>query len=71
MANDLRSAVGRKSSFVGTIRAVAASFFGVRGSRAHQSDVSRLNPVHVVIAGVLLAICFVLTLIFVVRLVLP
>jgi len=69
MADDLRSAVGRKSSFFGTIKAVGASFFGVRGSRAHQSDVSRLNPVHVLIAGVVLAIGFVLFLLFVVRMV--
>ena len=33
-------------------------------------DVSRLNPVHVVIAGVVLAICFVMFLLFVVRMVL-
>ena len=70
MADELRSAVGRKPSFFGTIKAVGASFFGVRGSRAHKSDVSRLNPVHVVIAGVVLAICFVMFLLFVVRMVL-
>ncbi|HPU54281.1 MAG TPA: DUF2970 domain-containing protein [Burkholderiaceae bacterium] len=69
MADDLRSAASRKTSFLGTIKAVGASFFGVRGSRAHRADVSRLNPIHVVIAGVLLAICFVVFLLFVVQLV--
>ena len=67
--SDLRQAVARKASFFQTIKAVAASFFGVRGSRAHQADVARLNPVHVIIAGVMLAAVFVLTLLFVVRMV--
>ncbi len=62
--------LARKASFVQTIKAVGASFFGVRGSRDHQSDVSNLNPVHVIIAGVLMAAVFVLTLLFIVRMVL-
>ena len=50
---DLKQAVQRKGSFVQTMRAVAWSFFGVRKASAHESDVSQLNPVHVVIAGVI------------------
>ena len=52
-----------------TLRAVAASFFGVRGSREHQADITSLNPVHLIIAGVLMAALFVGTLIFIVRMV--
>lgn len=65
----IRDAVARKPSFGQTVKAVGASFFGVRGSRAHQADVSRLNPLHVIIAGVILAVLFVLTLLLVVRMV--
>jgi len=67
--SDLRQAVTRKATFFQTIKAVSAAFFGVRGSRDHQADVARLNPLHVIIAGVVLAAVFVLTLLFVVRMV--
>lgn len=49
----LREAVQRKASFLQTMRAVAWSFFGVRKSVDHEKDVNQLNPVHVVIAGLL------------------
>ena len=64
---ELRPAIQRKASFVDTLRAVAAAFFGVRGRGAHDRDLSRLNPVHLIIAGVLLAAVFVLTLVLIVR----
>ena len=66
---DLKEAARRKGSFGDTLKAVASSFFGVRGGRAHQQDMSKLNPVHVIVAGVLLAVVFVLTLVTIVRLV--
>ena len=47
------SAVRRKGSFVQTLRAVASSFIGIRRSAGSQVDVSQLNPVHVVIAGLI------------------
>ena len=53
MSGDLRKAVGRKASFVQTMRAVAWSFFGIRKGAEYEKDVNQLNPVHVVIAGVL------------------
>jgi Protein of unknown function (DUF2970) len=53
-----------------TMRAVAWSFFGVRRSVDLAGDVQKLNPVHVVIAGVLGAAAFVVFLIFLVKLVL-
>lgn len=49
----------RKGSFSQTIRAVAWSFFGVRRSSDYAQDVAKLNPVHVVIAGILGAALFV------------
>lgn len=50
-----------------TVRAVAWSFFGIRKGRDHESDMAKLNPVVVIITGVVLAACFVLGLILLVR----
>ena len=62
-ADDLKAAVQRKGSFGQTMRAVAWSFFGVRKSADYERDVSNLNPVHVVIAGVIGAIVFIAVLV--------
>jgi hypothetical protein len=45
------------------MRAVAWSFLGIRKSADYEKDVSQLNPVHVVIAGVLAAALFIVILI--------
>jgi len=63
----LRDAVARKGSFIDTMKAVGWSFFGVRKSSDYERDVSRLNPVHVIIAGVLGAALFVVVLVLVVK----
>ena len=63
----LRAAVARKGSFAQTMRAVAWSFFGVRKSAEYDKDVNQLNPVHVIIAGVIGAALFVALLIAVVN----
>ncbi len=57
----------RHAGFLETLKAVASSFFGVRGGRAHRQDISRLNPVHVILVGIMLAAAFVVTLLLVVR----
>ena len=67
MSDDLRNAAARKGSFVQTARAVAWSFFGVRRSADYAQDVAKLNPVHVIIAGVLGAALFVLALVLLVQ----
>ncbi|MFT7723336.1 MAG: DUF2970 domain-containing protein [Roseateles sp.] len=64
---DLKDAVRRKASLGQTLSAVAWSFFGVRRGKDHENDMARLNPVHVVIAGLLGAALFVLVLVLVVR----
>ncbi len=51
--SSLKAASRRKLSFLQTMRAVAWSFFGVRKSADLEKDVNQLNPVHVVIAGVI------------------
>jgi Protein of unknown function (DUF2970) len=64
---ELKQAVARKGSFLQTMQAVAWSFFGVRRGKDYEQDVSKLNPVHVIIAGVIGAALFVLTLVLLVR----
>jgi hypothetical protein len=64
---DFKDVVSRKASLRQTISAVAWSFFGVRRGRDHEQDMARLNPVHVIIAGVLGAALFVLVLVLLVR----
>ena len=63
----LRAAVARKGSFGQTMKAAAWSFFGIRKSAEYEKDVSQLNPVHVIVAGVIGAALFVLTLVLIVN----
>jgi hypothetical protein len=50
-----------------TARAVAWSFFGVRRAVDLDSDAQRLNPVHVVVGGVLGAALLVVVLVWLVK----
>lgn len=67
MSSGLREAVHRKGSFARTAKAVAWSFFGVRKGSGYREDVEKLNPVHVIIAGLVGAALFVLALVLLVR----
>ena len=49
----------RKASLLRTLLAVFWSFFGVRKSSDLQKDVEQLNPLHLVVAGVVVAALFV------------
>jgi hypothetical protein len=64
---ELRDASRRKASFLQTMRAVAWSFFGIRKGSEYRKDVSELNPVHVVIAGIAAAGVFVVALVVLVN----
>ena len=64
---ELKRAVRRKGSFLQTMKAVGWSFFGVRKSAEYEKDVNQLNPVHVVIAGVIGALLFILLLVLLVN----
>ncbi len=57
--DDLKEVVRRKASLLQTLSAVGWSFFGVRRGRDHEQDMAKLNPVHVLIVGVLAAAVFV------------
>ena len=69
MNDELKQAAQRKASFGATMKAVFWSFFGVRKRKDYESDAARLNPVHVVIAGILGAVIFVTVLVSIVKLV--
>ena len=61
------SPVSRKSSLLQTFSAVAWSFFGVRRSAGYAQVVAKLNPLHVVIAGIVGAGLFVCALVLLVK----
>lgn len=67
MTDDLRELSQRKLSFLQTVRAVLWGFFGVRRGAGYQHDIARLNPVHLIIAGILAGVLFVSLLIVLVR----
>ena len=65
--SDFKQAAARRGSFLQTMRAVAWSFLGIRRSKDLEADVQKLNPVHVVIAGIAGAAVFVAALVLLVR----
>jgi hypothetical protein len=65
--DELRQAVQRKGSFIGTLKAVVWSFLGVRRGADYEKDLNQLNPVHLIIAGVLVAALFIGSLVLLVK----
>jgi len=65
--DELKPPTARKLSFGATVKAVFWSFFGVRKKRDYEKDAAQLNPVHVLIAGVLGALIFIATLVTIVH----
>ena len=57
----------RKGSLLGTVKAVLWGFLGVRRNADYQNDVARLNPVHLIVVGLVMALVFVLSLILIVN----
>ncbi len=55
------------ATFRQTASAVFWSFFGVRKKSDHERDAAGLNPVHVVVAGLIGALIFILILILIVK----
>lgn len=58
---------GRRPSLLRTLLAVVWSFFGVRKSKDLERDLRELNPLHVVVAGLVVAALFVAALIALVQ----
>ncbi len=66
----MKEAAARRSGFLQTLTAVLWPFFGVRKGRDHDRDMASLNPVHVIITGIIAGDVFVVTLVTVVKVVL-
>ncbi len=49
----------RPGSVVDTVKAVLWGFLGVRRKSDFQQDVAKLNPIHLLVTGVVLAFLFV------------
>ena len=67
--DDLKQVTQRKMSFGATVKAVLWSFFGVRKKSGFEEDTQNLNPLHVIIVGVIAAVLFVFALLTLVKIV--
>ncbi|MBC3832120.1 DUF2970 domain-containing protein [Undibacterium amnicola] len=65
--DDLKQASKRKASFLATMKAVLWSFLGIRKKSAYEQDAAQLNPVHVIIAGLIGAAIFITVLVLIVK----
>jgi hypothetical protein len=59
-----------RDRFMQTLSAVLWAFFGVRNGRDHDRDMASLNPVHVIITGIVAGVMFVVLLVVLVRFIL-
>ncbi|MDX3894588.1 MULTISPECIES: DUF2970 domain-containing protein [Pusillimonas] len=67
MTDDIRELSQRKLNFFQTLKAVLWGFFGVRKGKGYQEDISKLNPVHLIIAAVIATVLFVVALVMVAK----
>ncbi len=63
----LAKSVQLKLSFFQTLRAVLWAMFGVRKGSGLSNDVAKLNPVHVILTGLLFGVVFVVSLVMLAR----
>ena len=64
---ELNKVTQRKASFGATMKAVFWSFFGIRKRSDYEKDSASLNPVHVIIAGLIGVLLFIGVLVALVR----
>lgn len=57
----------QQASFMYSLKAVIWSFFGLRRKSDFETDSAKLNPVHVIIAGLLGAALFIALLVTIVK----
>lgn len=65
--DEIRNLANRKLNFFQTLKAIAWGAFGVRKSHGYDKDTATLNPVHLIIAGLLVTFLFVVGLVFAAR----
>ncbi|MBI1964860.1 MAG: DUF2970 domain-containing protein [Betaproteobacteria bacterium] len=63
----LESESPRKATPLQVAKAVLSAFVGIRRRAAHEKDVVTLTPLQVIVAGVIAAAIFVLSLVMLVR----
>lgn len=68
MSKDIRELSRRKLSFFQTLKAIAWGALGLRKGSGYTEDIDKLNPVHLIIAGIIATILFVLVLVFIAKL---
>ncbi len=56
-----------KGSWLATVNAVLWGFLGVRRQTDYQSDIAKLNPLHIVAVGIVMTFLFVFGLMFLVH----
>jgi hypothetical protein len=66
-ASPTKDVVRRRASFAQTARAVFWSFFGVRKRAHYERDAEQLNPVHVIVMGILGAALFIAVLLSIIK----
>lgn len=69
--SDRNNKESSKTSFLATLAAIAWSFIGLRRKKDFDKDVTGLNPIYVIIAGLIGVAIFITTLIVIVKLVVP
>lgn len=55
------------ASFLRSVKLVAWSFLGIRSNRGYQQDLAKVNPLHVVVVGLLTVLVMVVGLIILVN----
>lgn len=65
----LSEGIQRKLNFFQTLKAVLWAMFGVRKGAGLRTDVANLNPVHLILAGLLFGVVFVVSLVMLARLI--
>lgn len=65
MTNDIRELSQRKLNFFQTLKAVLWGFLGVRKGKGYNEDVANLNPVYLILIGIIGAVLFVVGLVVV------
>ena len=67
MSDDIKELAQRKLNFFQTLKAIFWAFLGIRKGASYQEDISRLNPVHIILAGIIGVLVFVFILVMLAR----
>jgi hypothetical protein len=57
------------SSFLDVLKTIAFGALGIRRRADHERETTRIKPLHIIVAGIIAAALFILTLITIVRIV--